>query len=126
KNFLIIGILFCGLAVIFGAFGAHSLNDKIPDQSITSFKTGVQYQFLHGLALIMLSFCSYLFKEKLKAIGNLFAVGTLLFSGSIYLLTTHSITGIGTSILGPLTPIGGSLLIIAWFLWLWKAVKWKN
>jgi len=106
------------LAVIIGAFGAHALVDKIPASSLLSYKTGVSYQFYHTLAA-MLSII--LFKlnpiKYFKWAAVCFLLGILLFSGSIYLLTTKALTEISfTNILGPITPVGGLLFILGWLM----------
>lgn len=102
------------LAVILGAFGAHYLKAELSAISITSYKTGIQYHLIHTLAALgVLS----LFKSeayKAKSIVLLFLIGNLLFAGSIYLLTTKTLTGLPVSWLGPVTPIGGIIYIIGW------------
>ena len=76
------GVLFCGSAVILGAFGAHLLSDILSNDALQSFEVGVRYQFFHGLALLFLSLTSNLQKFINRA-ARLFIVGTLLFSISI-------------------------------------------
>jgi uncharacterized membrane protein YgdD (TMEM256/DUF423 family) len=103
------------LAVILGALGAHALTNLLPKVSLTSFKTGVLYHLLHALLLIGVADLSRFLSEKeLKATFYLLVIGKLLFSGSIYLLATKPIHGLEVSFLGPVTPIGGLLLISAW------------
>lgn len=109
------GVLFCGSAVILGAFGAHLLSDMLSNDALQSFEVGVRYQFFHGLALLFLSLTSNSQKFTNRA-ARLFIVGTLLFSISIYLLSMSSMysdTGL-PAILGPVTPIGGLMLILGW------------
>lgn len=103
-------------AVIIGAFGAHGLEDKISSSSLSSYKTGVAYHFYHSLAGCFVLILFQLFENKFfKWAAICFIIGTLFFSGSIYLLTTNSITNIGmTQMLGPLTPIGGLFFIFGW------------
>jgi len=105
------------LAVVIGAFGAHSLVDKIPASSLQSFKTGVSYQFYHTIAAFLAIVFYNTYQTKyFKWASVSFLVGVLLFSGSIYLLSTKSIINLlPTKILGPLTPIGGLFFIIGWF-----------
>jgi uncharacterized membrane protein YgdD (TMEM256/DUF423 family) len=115
KNTLFIGSLIMGLAVVLGAFGAHALKDQITELQLESYKTGVLYQFIHGIAILILSALSMQMAEhKLRWAVLFFGLGTLLFSGSIYLLATSSMTGISKAILGPITPIGGLLFIMGW------------
>jgi uncharacterized membrane protein YgdD (TMEM256/DUF423 family) len=113
-----VGALLGGLGVIAGAFGAHYLRErlKLEPRQLDSFETGVRYQLVHAIALMvvgLLSLHSGRASGALSAVGWLFLVGTLLFSGSIYLLAL----GVGPrAVLGPTTPIGGSLLIVGWFV----------
>ncbi len=110
------GVIFCLLAVILGAFGAHALESLLSPDSLDSFKTGVRYQFLHGLTLLFLGLLSQQVQSSLLDWGaRLFISGTILFSGSIYLLTCRDILPIeNVSWAGPITPIGGTLLIVGW------------
>ena len=84
--FIQIGIVFCMLSVIIGAFGAHSLSDIISDKTET-FRTGVQYQIFHGLALILAGILSKVFEVDLSIVGYLFIVGIFLFIASRVLNT---------------------------------------
>lgn len=105
-------------AVILGAMGAHWLKNKIDSSQLESFKTGVQYQLFHAILLLILAFQA----EKLA--GNLFnsavfciIAGIFFFSGSIYILSTRELLGLQNyQWLGPITPLGGLLLIIGWVL----------
>lgn len=115
KLFQIFGVLFCGSAVVLGAFGAHLLSDMLSADALQSFEVGVRYQFFHGLALLFLSL-SPDSKKVMSRTALLFVIGTLLFSSSIYLLslsTMYGDTGL-PALLGPATPIGGLLLILGW------------
>ena len=113
KLLQIFGVLFCGSAVVLGAFGAHLLSDMLSADALQSFEVGVRYQFFHGLALLFLSLSPDL-KKVMSRTALLFVIGTLLFSSSIYLLslsTMYGDTGL-PALLGPVTPIGGLLLIL--------------
>ena len=109
-----------GIAVILGALGAHALDNFLSMESLDSFKTGVRYHAWHSLAIIFLGLAGKLIlKEKqVKIISRLFIIGIVLFSLSIYLLTCKSILGIERwiSVIGPITPLGGLVLIAAWFM----------
>lgn len=107
--------IFGALAVILGAFGAHGLEDSISSDSLDAYKTGVLYHFLHVLAalIIVLNIKQSPDVFLLVACWS-FLLGIILFSGSIYLLSTSEITGWQLSFLGPVTPVGGLLFIIAW------------
>ena len=100
-------------AVIFGAFGAHYLKEKLEPSSLESFKTAVFYQFIHTVVILVLTAIDVNNKWLQRAI-NFFIVGILFFSGSIYCLATQSIHAFNVKFLGPLTPIGGLLFILGW------------
>lgn len=103
------------VAVILGALGAHALANLLPVASLTSFKTGILYHLLHALLLLGIAGLSNFLSEKdLKISFYLLVIGKLFFSGSIYLLATKPIHGLEVGFLGPVTPIGGLLLISAW------------
>ncbi len=117
RTFFRTGAAFAFFAVIFGAFGAHALKEHLSPEQLTSFETGVRYQFYHAFALLILAQLMYKRKNKLiHYAGWLFISGTALFSGSIYLLALRDIVGFSAGWLGPVTPIGGTLLIIGWAL----------
>jgi uncharacterized membrane protein YgdD (TMEM256/DUF423 family) len=114
---LIFGSFFMMTGVILGAFGAHALKEVMTPEQLTSFETGVRYQMFHAVALLMIAFKGHHFKLTYeKWIVNLFGIGIMLFSWSIYLLNLQTVLGFEARWLGPITPIGGSLLIIGWFL----------
>ena len=104
--------------VIFGAFGAHILKQNLSIEQLSSFDTGTKYQLIHALVLLVLAFNQDKLSKKLYfPIVLLMSIGILFFSFSIYLLSTKSITGIeNIGFLGPITPIGGSLIIFSWIL----------
>ena len=110
------------LAVTLGAFGAHTLNELLTTEKLNSFETGVRYQFYHSLALLIIG----LNANKLNAtalIGKFMLIGIVFFSFSIYLLSLQELIGINLSILGPITPIGGGLLMISWLILIFKNYK---
>lgn len=115
------GFIFGGLAVIIGAFGAHALKDILNEPQQSSFETGIRYQMYHSLLLLFLSTQS---KLKSKLLLNLIVIGTMLFSFSIYFLNLRTYLGSDwLSFLGPVTPVGGLLLIAAWAIALVKTVQ---
>ncbi len=129
KTFIIVATLFGGLAVAFGAFGAHALKAKISSEHLQIFETGVRYQFYHALALLLLALAfDKISSGPAHIAGYCFIAGVILFSGSIYLLATREVFGIDSwkSILGPLTPLGGLCLLSGWIFFLvgaWKGIK---
>lgn len=109
-------------AIILGAFGAHALKKVLNPDQLTSFEAGVRYQMYHALFLLFLGNLSFLTIKEKSIIFYLALIGVLLFSGSIYLLSTSGITGIKSKILGPITPIGGLFLIISWLYFLYALI----
>ena len=109
-----LGAAICLLGVLIGAFGAHALSDLLSaNQREDVFDLANRYQFYHGLAMLALAgvFSRQSQQFSLKWLTVLFTTGTLVFSGSLYLLALTDI-----SWLGALTPIGGVLLLAAWLL----------
>lgn len=114
ENSIKMAILFCLSAVILGAFGAHALKEVLSESQLNSFQTGIRYQFFHGLAILILSLNSKQFTDRLSSIIKIMSAGIILFSFSIYLLNIQDLVGFSISYLGPITPIGGLLLITSW------------
>ena len=110
-------LMFLGVAL--GAFGAHALKTKLDAYHHAIYEKAVSYQFFHVVALFMVVFLATKMETKsLNFAGWFFAVGILFFSGSLYLLATSELLGIQSmsSILGPITPLGGLCFIIGWVL----------
>ncbi len=106
---------FLGAATIaIGAFGAHGLEKLVDADAIASFGTGVRYQMYHVLTLLILGFSPVVPKKTRKWVFWSFILGIILFSGSIYVLSLKSVLSFNVSFLGPITPIGGLLLIFGW------------
>lgn len=116
KRIISSGAILGMIAIIFGAFGAHALKKVLSIDQLATFETGVRYQMYHALFLIFIGNYDALSQKKQKAIYYLVLSGVALFSGSIYLLATNSLTTFDFKIIGFVTPIGGLLLIVAWFL----------
>ena len=116
RNYLTAGALLGMLAVILGAMAAHALKAKLSPSQMSSFETAVRYQFFHALLFLLLgNMKDFLGTARAKTIFALLLEGILLFSGSIYLLSTIDLSGIRQlRVLGPVTPIGGVLMIVAW------------
>jgi uncharacterized membrane protein YgdD (TMEM256/DUF423 family) len=103
------------LAVALGAFGAHALKEALAPEQLQSFEIGVRYQFYHALATIAVGLILFFRKTPMLLwAGWLFTAGTVLFSGSLYLLSVQDILQLSSAWLGPVTPIGGGLLILGW------------
>lgn len=105
------------IAVAFGAFGAHGLRPRVTPEALDQWRTAVEYQFYHGLALLFLALApAGVPARSMRLAGLLFRLGILLFCGSIYLLSTRELThahGL-TPFLGPITPLGGLLFMAGW------------
>lgn len=114
------------VAVAFGAFGAHGLKAVLEPEALTQWHTGVQYQFLHALGLLALAAMGdRLPARTMRMTTALFLLGILLFSGSLYLLSTRELLSSHglTSVLGPLTPLGGLCFIAGWVSLLITALR---
>jgi len=124
---ILFGLSFACLGVIIGAFAAHGLKPFLSLKEVNNFETGVKYQFYHAFALISLGLIGSHFpnveKWAFKVAGFLFFIGIILFSGSLYLLSTQSLFNISIPLLGPITPLGGSLLIFGWVFTAWGLIK---
>ena len=111
-----IGAVLGIISIILGAFGAHALKEVLTEQQLISFETGVRYQMYHAVFLLIVGCIGFLTEKQKKTILSFTILGVFLFSGSIYLLATQTISGMNFKFLGPITPIGGLLLIISWCL----------
>jgi len=115
RFFFIAGALSAFSAVALGAFGAHGLKGRLSPEMLNAFEVGVRYQMYHALALLAVGWASVRWPaSSITAAGWLFLLGTLIFSGSLYLL---SLTGIRW--LGAVTPIGGAAFLLGWLLLAW-------
>lgn len=110
--------IFGMLAVIFGAFGAHALKKILSRDQLQSFEVGVKYQMYHAIVLLSLGFSSY---NITSTTYWCFTIGIVMFSFSIYGLVLSDAKGKKMRFLGPITPIGGLLLVAGWFLLLVNA-----
>jgi len=128
KTYLATAALFGALAVALGAFGAHGLEKITSDEKILhAYSTAVQYQMYHALALLLTGLLYEKCYQKFARIaGILFIIGIILFSGSLYLLTTGKAAEI-TSLdkAGIITPLGGVAFIAGWLFLFLAAIK-KN
>ncbi|MCA1032163.1 DUF423 domain-containing protein [Bacillus timonensis] len=120
KLFLILGAINAFLAVALGAFGAHGLEGKISEKYLKVWNTGVQYQMFHALGLFIIA----MLIDKFPSVGTFatagwfMLAGIVLFSGSLYVLSTT-----GIKVLGAITPLGGVAFLIGWILIIVAAVK---
>ena len=108
--------LAAAIGVIVGAFGAHALKSRIPPESLEVLKTGVQYLFVHSLACLLIVALpkSPVGSKMLKVSGLAFLTGIILFSGSLFVISTQALTGISIGAFGIATPLGGLCFIVGW------------
>lgn len=120
RLFLVAGALSAAVAVAAGAFGAHALDGVVPPGRIATFETAARYEMYHALALLLVGRMTVGRADRWLAwAGRLFLVGTVLFSGSLYLLVLTE-----TPWLGAITPLGGVAFIAGWIaLAFWAAKK---
>ena len=107
------------IAVAAGAFGVHALRARLPPDRLAVFETGARYQVYHALALWAVAWLSRWPSPTVRAAGWLFVAGTVIFSGSLYLLALT-----GTRAFGAVTPLGGLTLLASWLalvLGVWRS-----
>ena len=110
RVFFAMGAISGGLAVALGAFAAHGLRSRISGEALATFETGARYHMYHALALLAVAWAVGRWPSAwTSAAGWLFVAGTVLFSGSLYLL---AVTGVRA--LGAVTPLGGLAFILGW------------
>jgi len=129
------GSLLGCFAVIFGAFGSHWLSKNFPVERMNVWEIGVRYQMYHALALLL---CGVICQQEsnnaknvrrsLRGTGssvliasNFFVWGSVVFSGSLYLLVITN-----TAWLGAVTPIGGILLVVGWIFLFFGTIGWNK
>ncbi len=120
KNLLISGSLFMALAVGFGAFGAHIVQDMLTPDRFEVYKTAVEYHFYHAIGLLIVGLVSQRMESTtwFARSGYCMIAGILIFSGSLYILTLTD-----TSWLGAVTPLGGFAFILGWFFLILGVLK---
>ena len=126
RGILTAGTLFGLLAVVLGAFAAHGLKPRISPDSMMTFETGVRYQMYSAFFLLFVGIAGFV-SEKIKRVCFYLTVpGILLFSGSIYLLATNSLTSFDFTAIALATPLGGTLLITGWVMLFISCIKLKK
>ncbi len=111
---LIIAAVLASLAIILGAFGAHAFKKFLPEEKLASFEVGVRYQMYAALALLIIGYQADFTEYAVRLAAYGIILGTLLFSGSIYLLAFANHWKVNFRFLGPITPLGGLFMIIGW------------
>lgn len=128
KHILFFAALLGAVGVILGAFGAHALENSLSTDQLDIYQTGVQYHYIHTLALLGTGLWALQLKGQKTVLGTaalFFLLGILFFSGSLYLLAIRELINIGflVKVLGPMTPIGGLFFIVGWGIMAWQAIR---
>jgi uncharacterized membrane protein YgdD (TMEM256/DUF423 family) len=119
KTFFALGAASAGLAVLLGAFGAHALKTRLAPEQLVTFETGVRYHLAHALGLLAAAWAVGRFGGDAARWGGwLLAAGTLLFSGSLYVLALTGVRWVGI-----VTPFGGVAFIVGWALLAMAALR---
>lgn len=121
RLFFAIGTASAFIAVAAGAFGAHGLKDRVSAEMLAIFETAARYQMYHAFALLAVAWASARFANSTQLItigGWLFIIGTILFSGSLYILSLTEIRW-----LGAITPLGGIAFLAGWLCLAWAALR---
>jgi uncharacterized membrane protein YgdD (TMEM256/DUF423 family) len=119
RVFFALGALSALVAVAAGAFGAHALRERLAPDMLSVFEVGARYHMYHALALLAAAWAIGRWPGGAAVTaGWLFVAGTLVFSGSLYLL---SLTG--QRWLGAVTPLGGLAFILGWATLAWAALR---
>ncbi len=120
---LIFGAAYGMLSVILGAFGAHALKKILSVERLESFETGVRYQMYAAFFLLIAGYILKFDTSSQKWISILMIAGTMLFSFSIYGLSLQDYLGANLKFLGPITPLGGLFMILAWLMLIFYFIK---
>ncbi|MEJ5054599.1 DUF423 domain-containing protein [Sphingobacterium sp. MYb382] len=111
---LMAAAVLAALATILGAFGAHAFKKILPEDKLSSFEVGVRYQWYHALALLVVGYQADFTLQSVRLACYFMLIGVLLFSVSIYLLAFANYWKANLKFLGPITPLGGLLMIMGW------------
>ena len=113
KIFVTLGSLSALIGVALGAFGAHGLKTRVAPEMLITWQTGVQYHLIHALGLLLIGILCQLMPEAtlVRTSGWFIVAGTLLFSGSLYVLVLTNIRALGI-----ITPLGGVAFLIGWLM----------
>lgn len=120
---LVFGAVYGMLSVILGAFGAHALKKILSVERLESFETGVRYQMYAAFFLLIIGYILKFEASSEKWTSILMIAGTFLFSVSIYFLSLQDYLGANLKFLGPITPLGGLLMILSWLMLIFHFAK---
>lgn len=123
SGFIAVAGAFGALGVVLGAFGAHGLRAQLGADGLETWQTAVNYHLVHTLALLAVGLWLRLSDPIVPGValplaGWAFAIGVVLFSGSLYALALG-----GPRVLGPVTPLGGVAFIVGWLALIWAALR---
>lgn len=119
RTFFGLGAVLALLGVAAGAFGAHGLRGTLSAQDLATFETAVRYQLIHALALLATAWATTRWPgASVQAAGWLFVAGSVVFSGSLYVLVLA-----GQRWMGAVTPLGGVCFLLGWGLLAWSAFR---
>ena len=116
KFVLIIAGIYGAFSVLLGAFGAHALKKVLDENALQSFETGVRYLMYHALLLLFLALHFDFSHASQTWTALLIMIGVFLFSFSIFGLVLGKYKNVPLKFLGPVTPLGGLMLLIGWML----------
>ena len=120
---LIVGAFYGMLSIVLGAFGAHAFKDMISMEKLASFEVGVRYMMYSALTLLILGFFLDFTTGIEKNAARLIMVGSFMFSGSIYFLAFSEKINVPSKVLGPITPVGGTLMLVGWGMLLYYFIR---
>jgi uncharacterized membrane protein YgdD (TMEM256/DUF423 family) len=119
RLFIALGSISGFLGVALGAFGAHALKSRLDTDLLATFEVGVRYQMYHAFALLAVGWAQTRWPgQALNASGWLFLAGTVIFSGSLYVLSLSDLHW-----LGAVAPVGGFALLAGWLCLAWAVGK---
>lgn len=119
KKLAVWGAILMTLSIILGAMGAHAMRNILDENQLRGYLTATEYLTIHGLAFLVLS----IIRADVEKAALLIRYGLLIFSGSIYLLTFMNYGKIEfPNVIGLITPLGGTIMIIGW-IWLVVALS---
>ena len=119
KLFLLLGSVFAAISILFGAFGAHILKEKLSSDQLVVFEIATRYMMYHSLGLLIFGLLGYILNEEIITVpGIMMVVGIVIFSGSLYLVALG-----GFKKFGMITPVGGVVLIVSWLIFAYNIYK---
>jgi len=120
KIILVVTAILGALGIIFGAFGAHALKEKLSEAALQNFETGVRYQMYHVFAILLVAAISQIHNADKNWIAMLFVIGIVFFSGSLYAISAG---GVNPKSIWFITPLGGLFFIIGWLLLAYRFIR---